>query len=476
MSCLSISSSIIPTDQWIPQRPLLRLPLIGSVEIEDVHRFISRLGFILLLAAAGVLLVHPLDVVPGFEDLSIYQALIACCLAASFPRVVVQLSFESLRANAITCLILLLVAAAGTSHLNHGTFYDARQSIAVVGKVALLYLLVLGLLSSPARLRMMLAAMAAFILGMTVLAVLQYHGFVNLQGIQHVERHATDSATDEMTVVVRLCGIGLFNDPNDLSIVIVLSIALCGYFLNGRLTKPLTQALLLSAIMFLFYALYLTHSRGGAVAAVASLVVFVGARFGKGNALALVCLLLPILIVATRGGPDRVNLDNPEDTFQSRLELWSESFDALRSAPLMGIGRERLEEEIGQVAHNSYLQAFTEMGLLGGIAFVGIFYLVLRGIWKAEPIDPDMARLRPYMLAMTTAYAAGLLSLSRCYQPCTLLVIAVATAYLTVASRRGPVVLPRMDGRCVRHITWIGVFFLAGTYVFIRLMLQRSAS
>ena len=55
------------------------------------------------------------------------------------------------------------------------------------------------------------------------------------------------------------------------------------------------------------------------------------------------------------------------------------------------------------------------MGLLGGTAFLGTFYLVLRGLCAAAPEDPELARMRPYVLALIAAYAAGLLSLSRCY-------------------------------------------------------------
>lgn len=478
MSCPSIPSAILPTEQWIADGPLLRLPFVGCVSIEALRRFISGAGFLLLIAAIGIDLVHPFDLVPGLEELPVYQVLITGCLLLSLPQIAGQFRFDSLRENAVSCLILVLVAMAAVSQLAHGRVYDARQSAAAVGKVALLYFAVISLVASPARLRILLAAVAAFVLAMTVVAVLQYYGLVDLQGIEHVERHTVDPAAGAVEVVVRLCGIGLFNDPNDLSMALVMALIVCGYFLNDPAFRLGNRILLLAPAVLCVYGIYLTHSRGGMVAALAGLVAFVWARFGRRNGLLLVCLLLPLLVVAaSRGGSDGVDLvDNPEDTFQARLMLWSESFDAMRSAPLLGIGHERLVEEIGMVSHNSYVHAFAELGLLGGIAFVGTFYLVLQGIRHTKPVDPELARMRPYMLALLAAYAAGLLSLSRCYKVPTILTIAIGTAYLAVASRAEPLVLPRLDGPCIRRITGVGLFVLAATYLFLRVMLLRGAS
>lgn len=476
MSCPSLPSSFLPADRWIADEPLLRLPIIGPVSTEAMRRFVSAAGFVLLLVALGVDLVHPFDVIPGYEDVPAYQFCIVGCLLLALPRLVAQFRFDSLRANAVSCLVLILVVTAGLSQLAHGNLYDARQSAVMMGKLALLYFAILATVNSPKRLRITLAAVAAFVLVMSVLGLLQYYGFVDLQRISHIERHTFDSDAGAVTVLVRLCGTGLFNDPNDLAVMLVFTAIVCGYFLNDPAIRPGNRILFLVPIALCAYGLYLTHSRGGMLSAVAGVLVFVWARHGRRNALAMLCLMLPLLFAATRGGSEGVDLDNPEDTFQARLELWSESFEVMRSAPLTGIGVGRLDDEIGHVAHNSYLHAFTELGLLGGIAFAGVFYLVQGGVRRAEPNDSELARMRPYMLAMVAAYAAGILSLSRCYKVPTILVIAIGTAYLALAAREGPAVVPRMDRACVRRVTGCGLLLLAATYVFVRLMLNRGGS
>jgi putative inorganic carbon (hco3(-)) transporter len=483
MSSLSAPSSILPTEQWSSDRAALWMPLVGSISYAAVARLVSRAAFVLLLSAAGTLLVHPGDVVPVLQDVPIYQLLLTACLLLSLRRVLNHVGARALRGNAITASVLLLVPAAFLSHVGHGNLYDARLSAAAVAKVSLLFLLVLALVDTPARLRITLAAIAAFVFAMTVLALLQYHGIVNLPGLARVEQPALDAASGETVVLVRLCGVGLFNDPNDLSLILVAGILVTFYFLYHPHLSRAARPFLLVPLGVFGYALVLTHSRGGMLSAGAGLLVFLCARLGGRNALAVACLLLPVLLARSWGRLTEVDLADPEDTFQTRLELWSGSLDAIRSAPLLGIGQGRLIDELaGHVAHNSYLHAFAEMGLLGGTAFLGAFYLVLRGLWRATPDDPELARLRPYVLALTGAYAAGLLSLSRCYHAPTQLVLALATAYLVLASRSvaggggATLVVPRVDGPCFRRVAGVGLLFLAATYVFVRLMLQRGVS
>jgi hypothetical protein len=54
--------------------------------------------------------------------------------------------------------------------------------------------------------------------------------------------------------------------------------------------------------------------------------------------------------------------------------------------------------------------------------------------------------------------------------------IGITTAYLVLASRGGgPVVVPTIEGRCLRRISFVGLLFLAASYAFLRVMLQRGA-
>ena len=57
--------------------------------------------------------------------------------------------------------------------------------------------------------------------------------------------------------------------------------------------------------------------------------------------------------------------------------------------------------------------SFAELGLFGGLLFLGAFFAGIVSLYRlggkgVAIADPRLARLRPYLLAMVCAYAAGL--------------------------------------------------------------------
>jgi putative inorganic carbon (hco3(-)) transporter len=449
----------------------LTFPALTAAGTLAIAKLADRAALVFLMLATGTVLVRPVDLIPILGQAPIYEWFVTACFIFALPRMLGHLRL--LRENGIATLVLLLVPAVAFSHLVHANTYDARLGGLAMAKACIFFLLVVWLIDSPRKLQTMLSLLMVFILVMTVLALMQYHGVINLAALASVEQRVLDPLTHESKVLIRLCGIGLFSDPNDFSLILVVGMFVCLYGL-ARPNSGWLTLLLLVPLALLAYALFLTHSRGGLLAMLVGVLAFLQAKLGGRNILPAACLLIPLLLVLSSARQTQVDLDNPEDTFQTRLGLWSESMDAFRSAPVLGIGQGKLVDSIGQVTHNSYLHAYAEMGFFGGTAFVGTFYLVLSGLWKAAPTDPELGRLRPYMLALTAGYAAGLLSLSRCYTVPTQLVLAIATVYLVLASRNGSAAHLRFDWLCLRRVSVVGLLFLVTTYLFIRLMLQRG--
>jgi O-antigen ligase len=431
---------------------------------------VDRTAFILLLLSVGLLIVRPADLFPVLEEAPVYEVLMAACIACALPRATAWLRNPTVRANAVVSLGCFLAPAVVLSHLSRGDTWDARVGGLEMAKQCALFLLLVNVLDSPARLRGMLLALVGSVFAVAVLSLLQYHGLMSLPAPLSVTQRALP---DEGPVIVRLCGIGVFNDPNDFALILVVAILACGYWITDRRAGR-WRAGLLGVLGTLGYAFVLTHSRGGLIALVAAGAAFVPARIGWRNAIPLVVLAVPLLVMAP-GRQAELNLDNPEDTFQMRLELWSRSLDLFRSAPLTGIGQGQLVERLGQVAHNSYLQAFAELGFFGGAAFLGVFLLTLRGLWAGSPAERESARLRPIMLAMVAGYAAGLLSLSRCYTATTQLVLGIAGAHLGLVWRSRGTLAPALDARCMARIAAAGAGFLILAFIFVRLATQGDA-
>lgn len=464
MSTVSVPRSTLSTD-------ISTMPDSGMARIAF---WADRVGFVLLLLTLATLLIRPADLLPILGGAPIYEVLIVGCIAASLPRLTSQLLWRSLRENSVTAMSLLLIPAVVLSHLVHASTWDARLGGMVMAKACLFFLLVVGIVNSPRRLRWILWVITACVVIQALLAVLQYKGFLHLAALESVQQTMYNSDTDDAEVLIRICGIGVFNDPNDFALILIVAMVVCGYGIGGARTLWM-RLMLFAPLSLLGYALFLTQSRGGAMAAIAAVLVFLTSRFGCRNMVPLAIIILPMLAMSFSGRQTQVDLENPEDTFQTRLELWNHSLDIFRSAPLFGIGQGKLNEELGHVTHNSYLHAFTEMGLLGGTAFIGAFYLTMRGVRRAVPNEPNLSRLRPYVLAIVASYAVGLLSLSRCYTVPTQLILALGAVFLVLNARRARSTILPFDFACIGRVFVVGMMLLLATHVFVRVMLNRGS-
>jgi O-antigen ligase len=290
--------------------------------------------------------------------------------------------------------------------------------------------------------------------------------------------------------VKRLRGPGrLFGDPNDVCAVFVFGILLC----LSRITdkgRGAARWLWLTSLGLFGWALVLTQSRGGLLGLAAGLGVLGAIKIGWKRTLVLGVLALPLLYLA---GPERISdmSMSRETTSQQRVLIWAEGVQMFKESPVLGIGanefskklaeRLNLEENKGLIAHNSYVQAFTELGFFGGALFVGAFVLALTML--ARPIDApdapppdddpdriDLERFRPYLLAATAGYAICLCSLSLNYISTTYMVLGLTAAYVRTAAEASPAPreLPVVDLGLARRLLVVGVAALGVLYVFIR--------
>src|SRR5437016_3382643 len=68
----------------------------------------------------------------------------------------------------------------------------------------------------------------------TTIALLQYHGVIDLPGLSEIAQGHVDSETGEVSVLLRLVSTGIFNDPNDLSLLLILASGACVYSFGDR--------------------------------------------------------------------------------------------------------------------------------------------------------------------------------------------------------------------------------------------------
>jgi hypothetical protein len=435
------------------------------------------LGFALFLLVNAVLFLRPSEIVPSLEDMPIYEVVILLCLAVSLSRVLRQLSIRAVLDQPITACILGMLVFGILSHLVHREVMGAYESARNFTKVLLYYLLAVSVIDSLPRLRQFLLFLVGLFVVLTVLALLQYYGAINVPALQsYAERQWELEASEGSPIVLlRLCGPGLFANPNDLSRILVIGIIIALYGLRER-GRGGARVLWVVLLGLFAHALMLTYSRGGFLALLSGLGAPIFCRLGAWRTAALACILLPpLLLVEGR----QTKLSVGEGTGQDRVKIWSDRFVELREQPVLGIGMNRYPEDQAQIAeHNSFLSCYVQMGFLGGSCFLGAWYCAM---WfpynvgreqlsrEPTPAGAQLARFRPYLLAIIISYIAGMISSSRSYTPPTYLLLALAVAYVRVACESLRCPKPRLNVNLVARIALVSLLSLAGLYLFVRL-------
>ena len=435
----------------------------------------SFVAFALFILLNATLFVRPAEIVPALLGLPIYNVLISTCLVVSLPAILAQLTGRSLAERPITACVVGLLAAVVLSHLSHFSLGEARTAGEQFVKVVLYYLLLVSTVDSPAKLRTFQHWLVGLIIVVAGLALLQYYNLVNIPALEVLqvlqEGGEVDEDTGERFVYARLRSTGIFNDPNDLCLILSLAIITCLYFAGDRRSGPL-RFLWLAPVGLCGHALTLTQSRGGLLGLLAGLLGLFCARFGWRKTIPLAILMVPAVLLLVGGR--QANITTGSGTGQERIQLWNEGLILFRRAPLFGIGYNMYADEVGLVAHNSYIHCYTELGFFGGTLFLGAFCLALTGLrqlgsGRISIPDPELRRLRPYLIAIISAYCIGMYSLSRAYVQPTYLVLGLVAVYLRLASDKPPL---RLDAWLLQRVTLVSVAVLAFLHVYVRLFVR----
>jgi O-antigen ligase len=431
------------------------------------------MDFVLFILVNATLFLRPAEVVPGMEDVQLYTYLIVPCLLLALPAVLEQLRGDVLVRRPVTVCVLGLVALVPLSQLGHLEPDKALLAGLEFAKVAVYYLLFVAIVSTPERLRRLLWWLVLFTAATALLAVVRYHGMIDLPTPSTLADQR-DNELGEEQIFLRLVGTGIFRDPNDFTLLLVLGIPLTLWLLTES-AGTAGRVVWLAPLALFGYALALTQSRGGFLAVALGLIVLLRARFGKRLSLVLGLLVVPALFLLLGGR--QTDVFTTEDTAQQRYQLWSDGLMLFQESPVVGIGVGEFQPRAGMVAHNSFVQAFAELGFVGGTLFLGAFLYGLWTLWRLAPertaiLDPTLRRLRPYVLAVLAGYAVALLSLTHVYTVPTYTVLGLATAYLGLAVAFPPVPVPRFGGQLVQRFAMASVGFLLVTYVVVRFVVR----
>jgi len=275
----------------------------------------------------------------------------------------------------------------------------------------------------------------------------------------------------------RLEGIlgGIYGNPNDLAMAIVLTVPFCfAFMLSAR--DGLRKASWLLGIALMTYALFRTSSRMGLLALVVSMGVLLW-EFGiKGRRHFLLpfagLIVLGGLLVGGRGVKARFgamfgsNAASSEDvsahdSAEERRELLWRSFAVTARHPLFGVGpgNFRVVSGVWRVAHNTFTELAAEGGLPALIFFLLVFWRAFDNVRKTQALVGEQTEemlLARALRCSLVGFAIGALFASVEYHFFPYFLVAYSSALYAMAAREASQA-PNQANPPLRHRLSTGV-------------------
>jgi len=255
----------------------------------------------------------------------------------------------------------------------------------------------------------------------------------------------------------RLSPLGAMYDTNDMAAVMAIGFTLaCGLASRARGVPRLVVA---AVALLLAVSVMASASRGGALALGVGAVAFVAGQRGRRRMTYLVALALGVFAAWQGGSPVlrerlatlmtiRSDYNMKEKT--GRLAVWKRGVSYFVDHPILGVGAGNFEVAEGvwlerngdsgkwSAPHNAYIQAFADLGVVGGMLFVSLIGVTAsraRRLWR-PPGSRDAAPVhRPELLAALFAFCVAAFFLSLAYSG--MLVVLVGLTALAAGAARG---------------------------------------
>ena len=205
-------------------------------------------------------------------------------------------------------------------------------------------------------------------------------------------------------------------DPNDLAMVLALSIPMAWY-LAMTYTQPLLKWACRAYLPIGIVAIGLTGSRGGMAATTVGLLLvpLSMTKLSPGRLVAAMVMLAVAGTLAVVYVPDTllqrlstIGTELEGGRVGGRGKLWKAGLEAFVYKPLAGYGTGHYKTaitpmlgEAAQVAHNSYISVLVEQGLIGFLLYMSMLVTVFRSVLKPRGLERRFALVLMMTLGVT---------------------------------------------------------------------------
>ena len=395
------SASTATTDEWLkPESPTKAdLPAKAATPTAKKAKRERRseiwllrrghtISFVGLFLFSIILYFRPYEWDPSLAGLSSAAFWIAAAtLLVFFPT---QLTLEgNLTARPAEVNLLLLLLVSGLLSL---TFALDRSvgwwSFVEYLKVALMFIVMVNVVRTERRLRLLLWLVIIVSIVVSVAAVNDYRaGRLALEGR-------------------RIAGVigGLFSNPNDLALHLVTIVPLViGLFLATR--NPFAKIIYLLCTLLFISGIVVTFSRGGFIGFAAAVFVLtwkLARRYRVVFALVGILLITGVIALAPAAFRGRIGTTGDASMAARTDDLKRSVYLAIRH-PVFGIGMGNyiFYSNRAKATHNAYTQVAAEMGLAAAAFYIMFLVIPFRRLRKVELENRDQRKKPPlYYLAV----------------------------------------------------------------------------
>ncbi|MFK7829095.1 MAG: O-antigen ligase family protein [Congregibacter sp.] len=334
------------------------------------------MSFLVLLLTLTVYLIRPAEWIPGM-DLRwnlILNGLGAVALLWASMTDRTRLVMDRTWGFVILFLIFMII-----SNLAHAQVDTISRYMPGMLTNIMVYLLVPIALKSVKQADWFILFLMAIVLFICYQCYVQSTVGENWAGISALQRRSIElpegGGRAIYTYTPQAVWIGVFQDPNDLGLLLVCFTPLAlakALFIRSNVSVKLCWMVILGILV---YTIYLTNSRGTFVALMASVAAFFIIKHRSMIGLILASAAGFLLITF---GPSRLgSITSGDSAAMERVYAWILALELFAMYPFFGIGARHWGDVHGRVTHNSYVLAFVENGFAGYVCYLAVFLVGL---------------------------------------------------------------------------------------------------
>ena len=418
------------------------------------------MSYLFLLAYLFCTIIRPQDWVPGLYGVPLISVLALGCLMFLLIERLATKAFEFIDVPQ-NWFMFFLFGSVLMSHVANTYFMGLVNAFKDFLVIFLLFLIVQHGINNELKFKFAVW----FLVGATIVLVPQ-----GIYQLQNGYGWAGQPITYGYTVDdLRINWVGIFNDPNDLALLFVVAVGILIAFIFCS-SNYLQKLFIIPFLGLLFYGIYLTNSRGGILALMATTFFFFVRKTRKfliggvvGGAAAAAIFVF---------GPSRMEMLSTADaSAYNRIEIWYQGIVMLKTHPLFGVGYNMFTDALPKTAHNSYVLAAAELGLVGLFFWMALIYVSLKqlSIVQLKMGNNSLATYAYGLQAGLVGFCSAAFFLSRTYIIIPYMLFALSGSLFYIAKGKNPDIDFKLIRRDYFRIGWMTIGILGITYTVLKI-------